>query len=337
MNPFPLPLQFEPHALYGSAIDGEPMPFGYISTAAPMPIFELSTPLKWPTDALASLARQMAAAPQMFAALLAAESFISGFEDDDLQEGVSPLLRSIRAIIRPSGAGSVVIVKAQALGKTESLLTIVQETQDPTIYAVTADDWRPIETAPKDGTSILLATAGKPGVDLLEWKGGKRGGWTTECGSFQYGDGIYTHWQPLPTPPVNDMSTEVRETDDPNIKLHVRKDTGQISSISVNYAGAGFAPVRPEASPAENDWRPVETAPKDGTPILARYMWLGEHRYLVVRRSQNGPWWLADHDGLIKHDDDKAKPSNYEFTHWRPITPPTLDGSAINSIGGDHG
>ncbi|TAA54613.1 hypothetical protein [Shinella sp. JR1-6] len=218
MNPFPLPLQFEPHSLYGSAIDGEPMPFGYISTAAPMPIFELSTPLKWPTDALASLARQMAAAPQMFTALLAAESFISGFEDDDLQEGVSPLLRSIRAIIRPSGAGSVVIVKAQALGKTESLLTIVQETQDPTIYAVTADDWRPIETAPKDGTAIL-----------------------------------------------------------------------------------------------------------------ARYMWLGEHRYLVIRRSQNGPWWLADHDGLIKHDDDKAKPSNYEFTHWCPITPPALDG------GRDHG
>lgn len=234
MPPFPLPLQFEPHALYGSAIDGEPMPFGYISTAAPMPIFELSTPLKWPTDALASLARQMAAAPQMFAALLAAESFISGFEDDDLQEGVPSLLSSIRAIIRPS----VVLVKAQAYGKTESLLAIVQETQDPNakvhlrednghvasitvtnqgawfaplapaLHAAPAEDWRPIETAPKDGTSILLATAGKPGVDLLEWKGGKRGGWTTECGSFQYGDGIFTHWQPLPTPPTLDGARE---------------------------------------------------------------------------------------------------------------------------------
>jgi hypothetical protein len=220
LNPFSLPLQFEPHSLYGSAIDGEAMPFGYISTANRMPIFELSTPLKWPTDALASLARQMAAAPQMFAALLAAESFISGFEDDDLQEGLSPLLGSIRAIIRSSGAGSVVIAKAQALGKTESLLTIVQETQDTTIYA----------------------------------------------------------------------------------------------------------------APAE-DWRPIDTSPKDGTPILARYMWAGEHRYLVIRRSDKGPWWLADHDGLIKHDDEKAKPSNYDFTHWRPIIPPTLDGSATSASG----
>lgn len=190
MTPFPLPLQFEPHALYGSAIDGEPMPFGYISTAAPMPIFELSTPLKWPTDALASLSRQMAAAPQMHAALVAAESFLSGFEGDEVQEGIDALLASIRASISKAGGAS--------------------------------------------------------------------------------------------------------------------------------------------DHPCPGAWQPIETAPQDGTPILARYMWLGEHRYLVIRRSQNGPWWLADHDGLIKHDDDKAKSGNYDFTHWSPITPPALDGGRVD-------
>lgn len=99
-----------------------------------------------------------------------------------------------------------------------------------------------------------------------------------------------------------------------------------LASIRASISKAG-------GHPCPGAWQPIETAPKDGTPILARYMWLGEHRYLVIRRSQNGPWWLADHDGLIKHDDDKAKPSNYEFTHWRPITPPALDGSATASSG----
>lgn len=62
-------LQFEPHAGYGAVIDGEPLPFGYISTRTPMPVFELMPVLKYPEDKLRDLALKMAAAPEMFEAL----------------------------------------------------------------------------------------------------------------------------------------------------------------------------------------------------------------------------------------------------------------------------
>jgi hypothetical protein len=55
-------------------------------------------------------------------------------------------------------------------------------------------DWLPIETAPRDGTKILVCRAGAPWVEIAkfrpkprDWKTG--GGW---C--------VPTHWMPLPTP-----------------------------------------------------------------------------------------------------------------------------------------
>ena len=44
-------------------------------------------------------ARLIAAAPAMLAALDRAEAFISGFEDDDTQEGVTEMLAAIRAAL----------------------------------------------------------------------------------------------------------------------------------------------------------------------------------------------------------------------------------------------
>lgn len=46
------------------------------------------------------------AAPDMLAALKKAESFISGFEDDDLQEGIADLLAGIRAAIAKADSAS---------------------------------------------------------------------------------------------------------------------------------------------------------------------------------------------------------------------------------------
>jgi hypothetical protein len=43
--------------------------------------------------------RMESAAPDMLAELHKAESFISGFEDDELQEGIADLLAGIRAAI----------------------------------------------------------------------------------------------------------------------------------------------------------------------------------------------------------------------------------------------
>ena len=69
-------------------------------------------------------------------------------------------------------------------------------------------------------------------------------------------------------------------------------------------------------------WEPIQTAPKDGTPILARYEWQGESRLMVIRRHKEHPWWMADHDSYIKHDDSKDTHRNFGFTHWMPLPNP---------------
>lgn len=55
-------------------------------------------------------------------------------------------------------------------------------------------EWRPIETAPRDGTPILVVvvplTGHSPHVQIVSWSGG----W------YPY-DRQPTHWQPLPSPP----------------------------------------------------------------------------------------------------------------------------------------
>lgn len=68
--------------------------------------------------------------------------------------------------------------------------------------------WQPIETAPKDGTRILIFQGG------LEWSrevqigwwdsGGTRSGWSAssyEDGHILNEKQAPTHWMPLPSPP----------------------------------------------------------------------------------------------------------------------------------------
>lgn len=69
-----------------------------------------------------------------------------------------------------------------------------------------ADEWRPIETAPKDGTTIFLTNGGW--VDTGWWStslwigGSANAGWVTdderEIGIVHQD---ITHWRPLPQPP----------------------------------------------------------------------------------------------------------------------------------------
>jgi hypothetical protein len=65
------PWAFEPHGMFGRTTpDGDRFPFGYISTDDPRrPIFQLDTILDFPLDELREVARMMAAAPELLAAL----------------------------------------------------------------------------------------------------------------------------------------------------------------------------------------------------------------------------------------------------------------------------
>ena len=60
-------------------------------------------------------------------------------------------------------------------------------------------EWQPIETAPKDETSLLLFLPGKGIIEGWYFSSPKEidDGWETIIGSI----GEPTHWMPLPEPP----------------------------------------------------------------------------------------------------------------------------------------
>lgn len=69
-------------------------------------------------------------------------------------------------------------------------------------------------------------------------------------------------------------------------------------------------------------WRPIATAPKDGTWILARFPSCGEHRYMVVQwHCLWDNWILPDLDRCVGMDGTSIK-----FSHWQPLPPPPKEG-----------
>jgi alkylation response protein AidB-like acyl-CoA dehydrogenase len=67
-------------------------------------------------------------------------------------------------------------------------------------------EWQPIETAPRDGTSILVAKAGKWVREASWWDAWYANtsdqGWMPANIDEEYGSYIEpTHWMPLPEPP----------------------------------------------------------------------------------------------------------------------------------------
>lgn len=74
------------------------------------------------------------------------------------------------------------------------------------------DGWRPIETAPRDGQTVLLhgllhrpsIDAGTPDTVMGHWTDYNGGGWVWHG----YLAITFTHWQPLPAPPAQGESQE---------------------------------------------------------------------------------------------------------------------------------
>lgn len=67
------------------------------------------------------------------------------------------------------------------------------------------------------------------------------------------------------------------------------------------------------------DWRPIETAPKDGTTVqVALWAWNqvgGQRLYCYARYGQGGPHWQE-----VRWDEVGEK--IYDPTHWMPLPPP---------------
>ncbi len=65
-------------------------------------------------------------------------------------------------------------------------------------------EWQPIETAPRDGTVLLLYSSNHSDVwqqRLAYWATGPREGWYGRGGPAYATDGAFSHWMPLPEPP----------------------------------------------------------------------------------------------------------------------------------------
>lgn len=64
-----------------------------------------------------------------------------------------------------------------------------------------AQAWRPIKSAPKDGTRIILGSFPVAYVRSSAWRGD---GWWGWIDSSDYNQP--THWMPLPAPPSGDAT-----------------------------------------------------------------------------------------------------------------------------------
>ena len=81
---------------------------------------------------------------------------------------------------------------------------VTAETARAALAVVPMPEWQPIETAPKDGTVILVCGNNARGVYYVTDAKWSCGAWCLfDCAedSHTYPSDYHTHWQPLPTPP----------------------------------------------------------------------------------------------------------------------------------------
>ncbi len=64
--------------------------------------------------------------------------------------------------------------------------------------------WQPIETAPKDGRSVIVFCPGEDGIAVCYWSTSiwvTPGAWICELNRSDTGRYEPSHWMPLPAPP----------------------------------------------------------------------------------------------------------------------------------------
>jgi hypothetical protein len=78
------------------------------------------------------------------------------------------------------------------------------------VAALSQADWQPIETAPKDGTDIIVAFAPEVGwLSMVKWFEKRKRGWCWVCSHTHTRHlNSPTHWMPLPSLPSVSQSVE---------------------------------------------------------------------------------------------------------------------------------
>jgi hypothetical protein len=84
------------------------------------------------------------------------------------------------------------------------------------------------------------------------------------------------------------------------------------------------------AAPGDGEWRPIESAPKDGDGFILLYCPEGNSRWLA--NWQRGRWFGVDDYGLTREGHsagDADVVTGWAVTHWRPLpAPPHIDSNA---------
>lgn len=128
-------------------------------------------------------------------------------------------------MVAPAAMVGAVTGEATDMSNLEKAKAKLEKASDKYVKAVLEDmmaewkqplgnvgGWQPIETAPMDGTDILLWFGHSVGwISLCKWYQKKKRGWCWVC-SYDHKAHLWepTHWMPLPEPPMPETDEEAR-------------------------------------------------------------------------------------------------------------------------------
>jgi hypothetical protein len=98
---------------------------------------------------------------------------------------------------------AVSLIQARAERAERQLQLHSANVSEPALRALALFGWQPIETAPKDGTQILLWITGiepRPRISFWSERGSESGWYSVQ--SHHFIATIVTHWMPLPEAPT---------------------------------------------------------------------------------------------------------------------------------------
>jgi len=91
------------------------------------------------------------------------------------------------------------------------------------------------------------------------------------------------------------------------------------TALRISHQEGGGVFVSETVCVSLTDWQPIETAPKDGTPVL---VFCPSYDLQIVVARYGNPYWFLAYCGTAAEDADLHETP----THWMPLPPPPPDG-----------